>query len=136
MIGDVLNLISWLYLKTVSGRYITYSRHVIKVLMSSIVYFYQRKALVQVSTPFFMRKLTFHGVCTFPFKPCMYTELKVRRVNSWFKFSKVTEKRLKSRMKLIFWALFFMNELHLKITGFHRFFSCKIFCILFPNWIL
>ena len=39
-------------------------------------------------------------------------------------------------MKLIFWALFFMNELHLKIPGSHKLFSCKILCILFPNWIL
>ena len=46
------------------------------------------------------------------------------------------QKWLKSRMKLIFRALFFINEFHLKITRPDRFFSCKILCILFPNWIL
>ena len=74
----------------------------IKVLMSSIVYFYQRQAQVKVSTPFHMQKFRFHGVCTSPFKPYMYTELKVRRVKSWLKFSKVLKKRLKNRMKLTF----------------------------------
>ena len=72
-----------------------YIRHVIKVQMPSIVCFYQRQALVQVSTPFHMRKLRFHGCVRTPFKPCMYTGLKVRRVKSWFKFSKISKERLK-----------------------------------------
>ena len=41
-------------------------RHVIKVLMSSIVSFYQELALVEGLNPFHMWKLWFHGVCAFP----------------------------------------------------------------------
>ena len=60
------------------------------------------------------------------FKPCIYEELEVRRGKPWFKFKKVL-KRLKSRMKLIFWALLLINENHLKITWSYKFFSRKIF---------
>ena len=38
----------------------------IKVLMPSLVSFYQGLALIQVSTPFHMWKLRFHGACTYP----------------------------------------------------------------------
>ena len=63
LIGDVFNLTTWFYLKTVSRPYFTY-KHVIKVLMSSIASFYQKLALIQVSTPFHMWKLSgnFSGV--------------------------------------------------------------------------
>ena len=38
----------------------------IKVLMPSLVSFYQGLALIQVSTSFHMWKLRFHGACTYP----------------------------------------------------------------------
>ena len=57
--------------------------------MSSIVFFFQGRAL------------EFNAVCTSPFKPYMYTELKVQRVKTTQIF-KVKKKRLKGQNELTF----------------------------------
>ena len=47
-------------------------RDLIKISMSSIVYFYQQQALVQVSIPFHMWKLRHHSLCTPPSPQTVY----------------------------------------------------------------
>ena len=53
-----------------------------------------------------------------------------------FQIFKSLKKETKNSNWINFWTLFFINEFHLKITLSYRFFTCKTFCILFPNWIL
>ena len=105
-------------------------KHVIKVLMSSVVSFYQGLALIQVSTPFHMWKLRFHVVCASPFKPCMYTELKLRTVKTRLKISKSWKTGYKVELNL-FLNVIFLIEFHL-----NRIFSNRDFSFLFPKWIL
>ena len=95
-------------------------RHLIKVLMPSI-FLFQGLTLIQVSTPSFP---PLNHVCLRSWKWEGITH------DSNFK---VMKKRLKSRIKLIFKRYY---SFHWKITWSYRFFSCKVSCFLFPNWIL
>ena len=55
----------------------------------------------------------------------MYTELKVRGVKSWFKFSKSLLKKTKKSNETDFLSVIFINEFHLKITDPTDFFPVK-----------
>ena len=53
-----------------------------------------------------------------------------------FTWNKLVSSFFSTKKSNDFWVLFFINEFYLKITLSCRFFSCKIFFILFPNRIL
>ena len=109
-IGDVLNLITWLYLKMVSSPCITYDA-IDRLLLSRII-----------------TSLSFNCI--------LYVRVKI----SWGSYIpplnhvRIKSSNLKSNYIDFSW-LFFVNNFHLKITWSCRFFLVKFF-LLFSHWLL